>query len=337
MRRRLVAGSALLLARLGLFDAPVAAQEPQDTLPADSSVISLDAVLVTTARSVTTAGGTSAILINPDSIRLTPAPTLSQVLREIPFVQVRENSRGEAELTLRGSESRQVAVLVDGVPLTLGWDHRTDASIIPVTGAQQILLVRGLHSVLYGPNVLGGVVEVGIAHGAPPTDERNQASVSAGVDHVGGRSMSAAIAAPVEIESGSLTVRAGGGYRARPGYSLASGVPDAGEDDDGDLRTNSDLELFDGFAAVRYHGKPASGSASPPRGTERNVGCRRSCTWTTRGSGGTRTPRAPSPCSRAVPARAAPYSVASAISSSASASTAASSESTATPPAPTRS
>jgi outer membrane receptor protein involved in Fe transport len=77
-------------------------------------------------------------------------------------VHVRTNSRGEAEISVRGSESRQVAILLDGVPLTLGWDARTDVSVLPAGAIQELNLVRGVSSVLHGPNVLGGVVEVGV-------------------------------------------------------------------------------------------------------------------------------------------------------------------------------
>ena len=81
---------------------------------------------------------------------------------------MRTNSRGEAELSVRGSESRQVAVLFDGMPLTLSWDRRTDLSVIPAGALQQVTLVRGLSTLLAGPNVLGGVVEfqTGAAGGA---------------------------------------------------------------------------------------------------------------------------------------------------------------------------
>ena len=99
-------------------------------------------------------------------------PTLEQVLRQTPFVLVRQNSRGEVELSVRGSDSRQAALLLDGLPLTLGWDHRTDASLIPTTGVRRVTLVRGLSSVLTGPNALGGVIAVDLN---TPTNQRGTA------------------------------------------------------------------------------------------------------------------------------------------------------------------
>ena len=70
------------------------------------------------------------------------------------MIQVRANSRGEAQPDMRGAEDRQIAILLDGIPLTVGWDHRTDMSVIPLTAFRNVTLLRGLSSMLHGPNVL---------------------------------------------------------------------------------------------------------------------------------------------------------------------------------------
>src|SRR5829696_7417768 len=129
---------------LGLLSAPVTlvAQRP-DTVRVDTAR-ALQPVTVTETRAVGSVGGASATVIKPGELRSSPAPLLEEALRESPFVHVRQNSRGEMELSIRGSDSRQAAVLLDGVPISLGWDHRTDPSLIPLTGAQRMLVVRGL-------------------------------------------------------------------------------------------------------------------------------------------------------------------------------------------------
>ena len=140
------------------------AQTPADSA-ADSARVKLKAVTVTGARSAGIVGGASAVVVRTEELKSSPAPLLDQALREIPFVHVRQNSRGEMELSVRGSDSRQAAVLLDGVPLTLGWDHRTDPSLIPLTGTRSLVIVRGLGSLLNGPNTIGGTIEVGHAAG----------------------------------------------------------------------------------------------------------------------------------------------------------------------------
>ena len=136
------------------------------TTPPDS-VQKLKAVTVTATRAAAAVGGASAVVVNTSELRSSPAPLLEQALRESPFVHVRQNSRGEMELSVRGSDSRQAAVLLDGVPITLGWDHRTDPSLIPITGAQQSRdRARIWASLLNGPNTLGGTIEVSHELGA---------------------------------------------------------------------------------------------------------------------------------------------------------------------------
>lgn len=100
--------------KLGLFGLLSAAApgdalaQERDTTRTDSTVFRVPAIQVVATRPVTTVGGSSAIEVRVDSLSLPAAPMLEQVLREIPTLHVRTNSRGEAELSVRGSESRQV-------------------------------------------------------------------------------------------------------------------------------------------------------------------------------------------------------------------------------------
>lgn len=227
-------------------------QTPTDSARADSAARKLDAVVVTETRAVRTPGGASAVEIKTDQLRASPAPLLEDALRESPFVHVRQNSRGEMELSIRGSDSRQAAVLLDGVPITLGFDHRTDPSLVPITGAQNLVIVRGLSSLLNGPNTLGGTIEVshdnvfgqlgtGRMWGGLGVDENAAYVVSLGA----GR--------PVEdVMGGSLSVRGGFAHRQRDGLALAGGAPDPTAAHG--LRTNSDLRESDAFGTLRWNG-----------------------------------------------------------------------------------
>jgi iron complex outermembrane receptor protein len=245
---RAAAGVFLALA-VGVA-APGATQERADTTRRDS-VITLPNLVVRAATPVTTVGGASGVRASLDSLPLPAAPSLEEVLRDIPLLHVRRNSRGEAEVSVRGSESRQVAVLVDGVPLTLAWDARADVSVIPATAAREVNFVRGLSSMLYGPNVLGGIVElsVGQTFYQPPSPS---AEVAAELDHVGGYAARASVSLPVNANAGGWLVRAGASHRDSPGFPLPGGVvepvPVARE-----LRLNTDATNVDGFLAVRYH------------------------------------------------------------------------------------
>lgn len=247
VRPRSLRAARLRVAALALFSlpcAPLAAQARPDTLPADTT-LEIEGIRVRGTRAATAVGGAGAVTVAPDSLPIPPAASLQQALRTLPFVHLRENSRGEAELSVRGSESRQVAVLVDGVPLTLGWDHRTDPSLVPVSGARAIRVVRGLSSVLHGPNVLGGVVEVSVAGERTARETGGTLELRSEVDHLGARALSLAGG----VAGGELAVRAGAAYRGRAGVALPAGVEERGR-----LRGNSDLEQLNAFASVRYDG-----------------------------------------------------------------------------------
>ncbi|MFN2563574.1 MAG: TonB-dependent receptor plug domain-containing protein [Gemmatimonadaceae bacterium] len=234
------------------------AQEPRDTTarrPAAADTARVARVVVTGVRTPVAVGGASAVVLRADSLRTSPAPVLEQALRETPFVLVRQNSRGEIELSVRGSDSRQAAIMVDGMPLTLGWDHRTDPSLVPLSGTRHIVVVRGLSSLLYGPNVLGGVVDLAVGRDAADVaragPRRSEAWIATGVDQYGGRALSAGGEAPLRARgTGSLALRAGAGYRQREGFRVteAANDPTAAHD----LRTNSDLRHLDAFASLRW-------------------------------------------------------------------------------------
>jgi len=244
--------------------APVAAQQPAAP-PArppaqDSTARRIEPMTVRGSRAPSVTGGATAVTIRVDSlpVPLLPAPTVADVLRQTAFVLVRQNSRGESELGIRGSDSRQAAVMLDGLPLTVGWDSRTDPSLIPSTGVQQITVIRGLGSLLAGANTLGGVIRLDL--NGPATASRTL-NVGVGFDQFSSRVLSASGGLPATVAGGTLTVRAGISNRQRDGFALPGGTPgsgiaggtvDPGDPDNNSLRTNSDLEQTDGFAAVRY-------------------------------------------------------------------------------------
>ena len=254
---------AATLVILGIWPQATKAQR-SDSLRSDIVEIypdsfRLDGIRVVAGRRLTVTGGVGVVEMRLDSLGSVPIPTLEQALREMPLVRVRKNSRGEAQPSLRGATDRHIAVLVDGVPLTLGWDHRTDLSIIPLTAARSIHLLRGLSSVLYGPNVLAGVVSIDVARGVERLEAPPPATLSAALDDNGGLIFGGTVARSLESGGGQWLVQGGGSFRDRPGVSVPSGDSGIPGDPallsaDGDLRLNSDARHTDAFVSVRYQG-----------------------------------------------------------------------------------
>ncbi|MBT8403265.1 MAG: TonB-dependent receptor [Gemmatimonadetes bacterium] len=239
-----------VLAALVWAPAPGAAQLPDSIPPRDTTVFRVEGIRVQATRPVTTVGGASAIEVDLDSLALPVAATAEEVLRALPMVHVRTNSRGEAEVTVRGSESRQVAVLFDGVPLTLGWDARTDVSVLPAGAASEVTVVRGLSSILHGPNVLGGVVEMNVGRGDRVRGE-SRLTASIGGDDRRGFGLTALGSRPFETDGGTGVVRAGVGFRDSPGFPLPGDVSEP-VPVERDLRLNTDSRIVNGFLSARY-------------------------------------------------------------------------------------
>jgi iron complex outermembrane receptor protein len=234
---------------VALFWVPAAAQDSAPEAP-DSSDYRLDEIVIEAARPITTIGGASGIKVPMESLGLPAAPTVEQALRELPLLHVRTNSRGEAEISARGSESRQVAVLVDGIPITLAWDARADVCVIPATASKEIVYLRGLSSMLYGPNVLGGVIETSVGRTLDQPRDRSF-QVTSGTDDVGSFGGTLTGEIPFERFGGQGFLRGGLGYRTTPGQPLARKIVEPLPGDDG-LRLNTDAQSLDGFLALRH-------------------------------------------------------------------------------------
>ena len=256
---RLLAPTFLLAVALPAVRASLWAQEREDQ--DTTQLVTLGGLHVEVPRPIATTGGTSAVEFDLDSAGAVAAPTMEELLRRMPAVQIRANSRGEAQPDLRGAEDRQIAILLDGIPLTIGWDHRTDISIVPLTAVRAMTLYRGLSSMLHGPNVLGGAIEFDVGRGATLREELTPLNAQLSLDEQGAVSASAVASSRKETDGGAWLVRVGGGHRKSPGATVPGGAKEDGRvreelltDAASGRRLNSDRRLSDGFLSARYRG-----------------------------------------------------------------------------------
>lgn len=242
------------------------AQAAPDTAARRDARAQLEALQVRAAYTPRVVGNASSVRVVPDSMPMAiAAPSMGEVLRRLPFLYVRQNSRGESELSVRGSESRQAAVLFEGVPLTLTWDARADVSAIPLAGVQQLHYVRGLSSLLSGPNTIGGVVSATLwddhdAAGAPARIARAELQA----DQFGGARAATTFGGALRHSAASsVQYRVGAGWRDLPGLARPGGVVEPGGAEA--LRLNTDTRAVDAFAGLRYEheqGRYLSGFAT---------------------------------------------------------------------------
>jgi outer membrane cobalamin receptor len=98
------------------------------------------------------------------------ALTVADALRVLPESLVKA-SGGPGSLTtmsIRGSSSTQVLVLLDGVPLNRPDQPSVDLSTLPIQDVDHIEVLRGPFSAIYGSATLGGVVNI-VTRSAPAT------------------------------------------------------------------------------------------------------------------------------------------------------------------------
>lgn len=89
--------------------------------------------------------------------------SLDDVLRRLPGVNTAPNGGpGQmSSLFIRGTDSRHVLVLVDGIRLNqAGISGSSDLSQIPISLVQRIEYIRGPRSAIYGSDAIGGVINI---------------------------------------------------------------------------------------------------------------------------------------------------------------------------------
>ncbi len=230
-----------------------------DSAAADTLTQILQTLVVRVTRPLVV-GGSSAFEADLDSIAfLEPSATLADLLREMPVLRVRENSRGEMHVSLRGSEARQVPVLLDGTALTYGWDNRTDLSLIPLTGVRRVTTIRGLSSLLAGPNVLGGVMRLDLSQEPFASDHVEPLRVRTAIDDGGGGSVDGGFGHLFGQETQFL-VRGGVGFRSRGDLPIPKEIEQPPPALPG-TRLNSDVQQANGFLSARLQ-TPNGASAS---------------------------------------------------------------------------
>ncbi|NOY07161.1 MAG: TonB-dependent receptor, partial [Chlorobi bacterium] len=162
----------------------------------------------------------------------------------IPSSRLEVNSRGETQVFLRGASERQLLVFLDGTLLNIPWDNRADLSLIPAEAVAHITTSAGLASVLYGPNSLGGVVNIVTREyvGEPGSFSSRLLFGDNGTFEATGYG-----GAP----AGNWHFMAGAGYRRTDGFSLPSAF-DLRLNGGDNLRRGTQRELADALLRAGY-------------------------------------------------------------------------------------
>lgn len=174
------------------------------------------------------------------------ASTAEQLAQQIPAGQIRTNSRGEALVFLRGVGERQVAVFLDGALLNVPWDNRIDLAMLPLNAIGAVTVTKGVPSILYGANVTGGAVS--FISQEQPTDG-STTDVGLLFSQFGDYSN---LSLTQLGASGAFNYVASIGAMRRAGIPLAEDAELPYGQTHERLRTNTDQNVFNGYARAEY-------------------------------------------------------------------------------------
>ncbi|MBU0784224.1 MAG: TonB-dependent receptor [Gammaproteobacteria bacterium] len=119
--------------------------------------------------------------------------SLRELLAQQPGVQMSSNGsyRSNTNVFLRGASATQTILLVDGVRVGSATNGGLSLETIPLESIERIEILRGAASALYGPDAVGGVIQIITRQAGTP---RRSVSVGVGTDgqrlgaaHFGGK------------------------------------------------------------------------------------------------------------------------------------------------------
>ena len=101
-------------------------------------------------------------LLSLKDIERSSARTVGELLEHVPGVDIIDESGGSGQkrVSIRGSRSNQVMVVMDGVPLNDPLVGDADLSLIPLSMVKEIRITKTGSSHVYGSGALSGVIDI---------------------------------------------------------------------------------------------------------------------------------------------------------------------------------
>lgn len=104
------------------------------------------------------------IVIQKKDIQEKGYTSLSDILKDVPSINVGLTGQGDIDIRGQGSDqsARNLQVLLDGAPITSVVNHplKTNYDVVPVENIEKIEIIPGGGSVLYGSGASGGVINI---------------------------------------------------------------------------------------------------------------------------------------------------------------------------------
>ncbi|EAR4438636.1 TonB-dependent vitamin B12 receptor BtuB [Salmonella enterica] len=163
-------------------------------------------------------------VVTREDIQRWQSKDLNDVMRRLPGVDISQSGGmgKSSSLYVRGTESRHVLVLIDGVPMArAGISNSIDIGQLPVSLVQRIEYIRGPRSAVYGSGAIGGVVNIITMS----NDEKSQ--INAGMGSDGYQTYDGIM----NKRFGDTIVTAAGAYETTRGFNIQPDSPYNGDSD----------------------------------------------------------------------------------------------------------
>ena len=177
-------------------------------------------------------------VITQEDMQRNEVKRLSEVAQMTPGVYVdKKGPRAEQNFYVRGFDARRVSLFIDGIPVYIPYDGNADFGRFTTFDLSRIDISKGASSVLYGPNTMGGAINL---ISKKPTREL-EGDIGYGFET--GKN-SKTYGNNVEFNIGSkqelFYVQAGGSYMEDMGQQLSHKfTTDVNKNEDGGRRENS--------------------------------------------------------------------------------------------------
>jgi len=152
-------------------------------------------------------------VVTRDAMQTYNRETVGDAVNLLSGVTVSTNLRNEQTVYLRGYDSRQVPLFIDGIPVYVPYDGYVDFGRFGTADLAAIQVAKGFSSVVYGPNTLGGAIN--LISRKPVKAFEGDASVGFGEE--GARRA----AVNLGTNQGSWYLQAGAAYREADGFRLS--------------------------------------------------------------------------------------------------------------------
>ena len=157
-----------------------ALKQPSSPAPAPAVAANVDPALSAGGPSTDSRGsvsglpldqvGTAVTVVTAEELRSSQVRNVADALRSLPGVSVnRQGGVGNlTQVRLRGAEGNHTLVVVDGIVMNNTTDGEYDFANLATDDIEQIEVLRGPQSSIYGTNAIGGVINITTRKGRGP-------------------------------------------------------------------------------------------------------------------------------------------------------------------------